>query len=391
MPVGYKPSVFVSSTCFDLGQIRADIRDLIKTFGLDPVLSEYDSFPVYSDSDTISSCLQNVREKADIFILIVGKRYGHQTDNGKSITNLEYLEAKKKGIPVYVFVNSHVMNILPLWKNNPDGDFSTHVENNKVLEFIDQLTHFKSNWVYKFDSAKEIKSALIQQIPYLFMDSLVARKKLTENNLVLPIDKYSVNSVNIVLDKASFWEYKLFVELLKYYMKNHTDKRFDLKYGISFNKIVSIDNESEVIDWIRDHTKELVNLVKVSTILINDAAVDAFGVQGVAGDYEKIQHVCQRFIEVYSRLIDWKLAFSTLRVDDDFDKILGLTSCFADKPILEIEDYCTRVHQYLYEAIREISLHKNPIEVDFSFTFDVPDMTVYNQEFDRLENKYNSP
>jgi hypothetical protein len=70
-----------------------------------------------------------VREKADIFILIVGKRYGHQTGNGKSITNLEYLEAKKKGIPVYVFVNSDVMSILPLWKNNPYADFSTHVEN----------------------------------------------------------------------------------------------------------------------------------------------------------------------------------------------------------------------------------------------------------------------
>jgi hypothetical protein len=41
-------------------------------------------------------------KKADIFILIVVKRYGHQTGDGKSITSLEYLEAKKKGIPVYV-------------------------------------------------------------------------------------------------------------------------------------------------------------------------------------------------------------------------------------------------------------------------------------------------
>jgi hypothetical protein len=388
MPVGYKPSIFVSSTCFDLGQIRADIRELIQTFGLDPVLSEYDSFPVSSDSDAIANCLKNVKEKADIFILIVGSRYGFQTENGQSITNLEYLEAKKKGIPVYVFVNSDVMNILPIWKNNPDANFSSHVENEKVLEFVEQLAHFKSNWVYKFDSAKEIKSALIQQIPYLFMDALVARTKLTKNNFVLPLDKYPVEAANIVLDKPEFWEYKLFVELLNSYMEVLSDKRFDLKYGISFNKTIEIDDVSEVKDWISNQINELLNLVRISTVLINEAAKDAFGEPGVAGEYDRIQHVCQRFIEVYSRMIDWKLSFSTLKVDQEFDHILNMASCFADNPLSEIENYCSRTYEYLYEAISKLSSGNENVTLDFSFTFDAPDMTNYEKESDRLFHKY---
>jgi hypothetical protein len=388
MPVGYKPSVFVSSTCFDLGQVRADIRELIETFGLDPVLSEYDSFPVSSHNDTIANCLQNVRDKADIFILIVGSRYGYQTENGHSITNLEYLEAKKKGIPVYVFVNSGVMNILPIWKNSPEADFSSHVENKKVLEFVEQLTHFNSNWVYKFDSAKEIKSALTQQIPYLFMDALVARTKLTKNNLVLPQNKYSVEAANIVLDKPDFWEYKLFVELLNSYMQDLADKRFDLKYGISFNNNVVIDDVSEVMDWIGNQTNELINLVRISSILINEAAADAFGVPGVAGEHDKIQHVCQRFIEVYSRMIDWKLAFLTLKVEEEFDQILEMASCFADGPLSEIEDYCFRTYKYLYEAIDEVSLGNESVKLDFTFTFEAPKMSGYEKEFDRLNHKY---
>lgn len=388
MPVGYKPSVFVSSTCFDLGQIRTDIRELIQTFGLEPILSEYDSFPVSSDSDTISNCLQNVRDKADIFILIVGSRYGFQTDSGKSITNLEYLEAKKKGIPVYVFVNSNVMNILPIWKNNPDADFSSHVENKKVLEFVEQLANFKSNWVYKFDSAQEIKSALIQQIPYLFMDALVARKKLIENNIVLPQDKYPVSAANIVLDKPDCWEYLLFVELLKCYIENLSDKRFDLKYRISFNDVVSIDDVQEVMGWISGQMDELLKLIRVSTILISEAAVDALGAPGVAGDYEKIQHVCQRFIEVYSRLIDWKLAFSTLKVDKEFDKILEMASCFADTPLTEIEDYSDHIYKHLHDAINNLSSKEEPIKLDFTLIFNAPDMTSYKEELDRLEHKY---
>ncbi|ASP49458.1 DUF4062 domain-containing protein [Cognaticolwellia beringensis] len=388
MPVGYKPSVFVSSTCFDLGQVRADIRELIETFGLDPVLSEYDSFPVSSSNDTIANCLQNVRDKADIFILIVGSRYGYQTENGQSITNLEYLEAKKKGIPVYVFINSDVMNILPIWKNSPEADFSSHVENKKVLEFVEQLTHFSSNWVYKFDSAKEIKSALTQQIPYLFMDALVARTKLTKNNLILPQNKYSVEAANIILDKPDFWEYKLFVELLNSYMQDLADKRFDLKYGISFNNNVVIDDVSEVMDWIGNQTDELINLIGISTILINEAAANAFGEPGVAGEHDKIQHVCQRFIEVYSRLIDWKLAFLTLKVEEEFDQILKMASCFADGPLSEIEDYCSRTYKYLYEAINEVSLGNKSVKLDFSFTFESPEMSGYKKEFDRLNHKY---
>ncbi len=40
MPKGYAPSIFVSSTCFDLSQIRADIGEFIKSLGLDPIISD---------------------------------------------------------------------------------------------------------------------------------------------------------------------------------------------------------------------------------------------------------------------------------------------------------------------------------------------------------------
>lgn len=40
MPKGYSPAVFVSSTCYDLSQIRADLKIFIESIGLDPALSE---------------------------------------------------------------------------------------------------------------------------------------------------------------------------------------------------------------------------------------------------------------------------------------------------------------------------------------------------------------
>ncbi|EPT6811487.1 DUF4062 domain-containing protein, partial [Vibrio cholerae] len=305
MPVGYKPTVFVSSTCFDLGQVRSDIRDLIQTFGLEPVLSEYDSFPVSPDTDTISNCLRNVRDKADIFVLIIGGRYGFQTNNGKSITNLEYLEAKRKGIPIYVFVNTGVMNILPIWKNNPDADFSSHVESQKVFEFVENVSHFKSNWVYKFDNASDIKSALLQQIPYLFMDSLEARKKLKVNDVNLPSKLFPPKAVRLVIEKPDGWEYLLFAFLCKAYLDRLEHKKFDLEYGISFNDVVVIEQPQDVFDWIKAHNNEMLKLIRLTTTLVNDAVMKSFGEPGKEGDYRKIQHVCQRLLEVYEQIVNW--------------------------------------------------------------------------------------
>ncbi|ENM5855923.1 DUF4062 domain-containing protein [Vibrio mimicus] len=388
MPVGYKPTVFVSSTCFDLGQVRSDIRDLIQTFGLEPILSEYDSFPVSPDTDTISNCLRNVREKADIFVLIIGGRYGFQTENGKSITNLEYLEAKKKGIPIYVFVNSNIMNILPIWKNNPDADFSSHVENQKVFEFVENVSHFKSNWVYKFDSASEIKSALLQQIPYLFMDSLEARKKLKDNEVNLPSDLYPPKAARLVIEKPDGWEHLLFAFLCKAYLERLEHKKFDLEYGISFNDVVVIEAPQDVFDWIKVHNNEMLKLVKLATILVNDAAVKSFGEPGEEGDYRKIQHVCQRLLEVYEQIINWKLSFTTLDVNEDFESILKVLSGFADDPLAKIEQFVNRVSVEIPKAIESIGHTDEHVTLDFTFVLESPDVDSFNRELEKIGKLY---
>ena len=42
-----KPVVFVSSTCFDLSQVRADLKEFIEDdCGFEPMLSDFNSFPI---------------------------------------------------------------------------------------------------------------------------------------------------------------------------------------------------------------------------------------------------------------------------------------------------------------------------------------------------------
>lgn len=93
-----------------------------------PVLSESPNFPINPNTNTIENCIENVNKFADIFVLIIGNRYGSQVESGKSITNLEYLTAKNKGIPIYVFIAQQILSLLPVYRQNRSANYDGIVD-----------------------------------------------------------------------------------------------------------------------------------------------------------------------------------------------------------------------------------------------------------------------
>ncbi len=148
-----KPVVFVSSTCYDLKQVRTDMKEFFeRNYGFEAMLSEFDSFPIDPCVGTFENCLSNVDQCADVFVLIVGNRYGYVLDSGKSITNLKYLHAKAKGIPMYVFVSTQIYNTLPIWRANRSGDFSSVVDSSKIFEFVSDIYDECRQWIYTYEN-----------------------------------------------------------------------------------------------------------------------------------------------------------------------------------------------------------------------------------------------
>ena len=61
MSTGRTPTVFISSTCYDLKQTREDIRTLFEdNYNFEVMLSEFDSFTVDPCIGTFENCLNNV-------------------------------------------------------------------------------------------------------------------------------------------------------------------------------------------------------------------------------------------------------------------------------------------------------------------------------------------
>ena len=69
------PRVFLSSTCYDLRELRSQIREFIIYYGYEAVLSEFgDIFFEYSTHPQ-DACFAEVA-KCNMFVLIIGNTYG---------------------------------------------------------------------------------------------------------------------------------------------------------------------------------------------------------------------------------------------------------------------------------------------------------------------------
>ena len=86
------PNVFLSSTMYDLSELRVQLRQFIDGLGWRAVMSEHDSFPIDANQTTVENSRRNVRENADVFVMVVGARYGSvDAEADKSVTNLEFV------------------------------------------------------------------------------------------------------------------------------------------------------------------------------------------------------------------------------------------------------------------------------------------------------------
>jgi Domain of unknown function (DUF4062) len=170
------PEIFISSTFFDLRQIREELERFILEMGYEPVRHETGAIPYVKDKPLESSAYREV-ELCDIIINVVGGRFGTESADGggHSITQKELERAMERGIQVFIFVEQRVYSELSTYrlnKTNPDTKYSS-ADNARVLEFLDGLYLLpRNNPITAFQTAKDIIEFLRAQWAGLFQHSL---------------------------------------------------------------------------------------------------------------------------------------------------------------------------------------------------------------------------
>lgn len=172
-----KPRVFVSSTYYDLKHIRASLENFIESVGFEAVLFEKGDIPFSHDAALDESCYREVAS-ADIFVLIVGGRYGSAASSEEqkkeraffeqydSITKKEHAEAVERDIPVYVLVEAGVDAEYQTYRKNRDNEDINyaHVGSVNIFKLLDAIfSQTRNNPVHTFERFSDIENWLRDQ------------------------------------------------------------------------------------------------------------------------------------------------------------------------------------------------------------------------------------
>jgi len=209
------PRVFISSTCYDLQEIRFQLRKFIEDLGYEPVMSEFGDI-FYEPTQHVQDACKSEIEKSNIFVLIIGNNYGsiyhRQSLNDKipeSITLQEFKKSLETGITKYIFINKYVQydfeNYRRLFNKSLEKYFSENeiedgqVETTKkqlkskydesypfpqeayryIFHFLDALYNLDiNNALYSFESFDDIKDNLKKQWAGFVYDSLTKDKNV---------------------------------------------------------------------------------------------------------------------------------------------------------------------------------------------------------------------
>jgi hypothetical protein len=349
-----KPSIFISSTCNDLAQIRDDLKRFVEDgLGYEALLSEQ-NFPLDPRLDTVSNCLNAVQEHADIFILIIGNRYGYIPVD-KSVTNLEYIHAKAKGIPIYVFIKKEVGSYIKIWRQNPDVSFGNIIDSPKLFEFIDIIMNEDKQWVKEFECAQDIIDDLKEQLAYLYL------KCLKSYNDTSGIQTLKNAPLRIAIEKPRVWEFKLFAEVLTQSWTESTDLQRDYKHRIVYGTMIEINNPQKVVEWAMVKSSELMRYADNITKLVREVYAEALGKAGEDGDADYIKYTANRLVDIYKCLMKWTLDHEMLIVPDELSNYVIANSQLSSTLIEDLESFLIKLLKasttlIAYRIIRKLSL-----------------------------------
>jgi hypothetical protein len=334
------PQVMISSTFFDLKQVRANLASFLeRELGYMPLASEWPSFPIDPDTDTIENCRRRVEREADVLVLIIGGRYGFvDSSAAKSVTNLEYLAARAKRIPIYAFVERRVLALAPVWQATKNGDFSGVVDDPRVFEFVHEVRDLHKVWMREFELAGEIVEALRAQFAYLTLQGARLAQRSVDSRESYLLRELSGAPLRIVLEKPRFWEHRLLAESLIQELELRRGMREQKRLGLTFGERENVTVD-EFPTWSEIRMAELQRVNESLDRLLNAEVQRAFGPEGEPGDAGLLLFVARSVASLYQEALEWALRVRRVVAENRLQAVIRKMESFPDDILEKIESF----------------------------------------------------
>lgn len=190
-----KPRVFISSTFYDLRQIRVELDKFIEGLGYEPVRNEEGDIPYGKDEALQAYCYKEIAN-IDVLVSIIGSRYGSagiikEKEQEYSVSQLELKTALKEDKQVFVFIDKNVFTEYETYilnKNNENVIYK-YVDNVNIYKFIEEIKALPHNNNIKgFETVEDITSYLREQFAGLFKQFMLDNKRVKETLIIRDIE-----------------------------------------------------------------------------------------------------------------------------------------------------------------------------------------------------------
>lgn len=242
-----KPRIFISSTFYDLRQVRADLDFFIEQMGYEPVRNEEGDIPYGKDEALEEYCYKEIKN-IDILVCIIGGRFGTESKNNSksSITQMELKAALSEGKQVYTFIESNVLSEYETYLINKERETKyRYVDDKRVYEFIEEIKALKANNIIKgFETASDIVKFLREQMAGLFQRFLEEQTRVKEVSLIKGLEKTD-STLNKLVNFLSDENKDQTDEINKILMINHPlveelKSKLDVTYNFYFEGLEDV-------------------------------------------------------------------------------------------------------------------------------------------------------
>ena len=215
-----KPSVFVSSTYYDLKYIREELRNFINNYNFEAVLFEEGDVGYTPGNALDTSCYRSITQ-SDMVLLIIGGRYGSPSSREKmnkdkvfqeyvSVTRKEFRTGIENGIPFFAFVEKAVFNEYEIYeKNIKKFDIDKNIiefratSDINVFKFIKEIKEIGNIPINAFEKVNDIEEFLAKQWSDMFKIYLNELKNKTQLDSIRDqVEKMNamINRMNVIVD-----------------------------------------------------------------------------------------------------------------------------------------------------------------------------------------------
>lgn len=316
-----KPRVFISSTFYDLKQIRSDLDNFIGSLGYEAVRNEEGDIP-YGNSEALENYCYKEIKGVDILISIIGGRYGSNSKKESySISQMELKTALKENKQIYIFIDKNVYSEYETYVVNKHiEEFQCRFADDKrIYTFIDEIKELNvNNNIKSFEMASDITKYLKEQFAGLFQSFLENQTRIREYDLIKNIENTSKTLNNLV-------------ELLK---EENKDKDGEVNRILMTNhpliselkKLLSI-SYNFYVEGVNDLDELLVSLGfshKIDDVLVyiwryeSEYKKITLTIDNIIFDGETLKYIKnQEWKESYVQLEEEELVVSEDIIDDD--------------------------------------------------------------------------